>query len=57
MKLSPSLPNRVAVRCQWITHCAAFEVQRALGQSLLQGGGDPEPGGLVKSGENVVGSH
>ena len=57
MKLSPSLPSRVAVGCQRITHRAVLLVQRSLGQSLLQNGGDPESGGLVKSGENVVGSH
>ena len=57
MKLSPSLPSRVAVGCQWITHRAVLLVQRSLGQSLLQSGGDPESGSLVKSGENVVGSH
>ena len=57
MKLSPSLPSRVAVGCQWITHRAVLLVQRSLGQSLLQNGGDPESGSLVKSGENVVGSH
>ena len=57
MKLSPSLPSRVAVGCQWITHRAVSFVPWTLGQSLLQGGGDSKSGGLMKSGENVIGSH
>lgn len=40
VELSPSLTSRVAVGCQWITHRAAFPIQRPLRQPLLKGCGD-----------------